>query len=58
MYAHRWYNVRMDAELEPHNIRFPKQLWAEAKEIADKRYEKMSDVLRRALVVYVKENQA
>lgn len=45
----------MDAELEPHNVRFPKQLWAEAKEIADSRYEKMSEVLRRGLVEYVEK---
>lgn len=45
------------AELEAHNIKFPPELWTEAKKIADSRYEKMSEVLRRKLVEYVKENQ-
>lgn len=49
--------MRMD-ELKAHNVKFPKQLWADAKAIADSRYEKMSEVLRRKLVEYVQENQS
>ena len=55
--AQQAYVVRMD-ELEAHNVKFPKQLWADAKAIADARYEKMSEVLRRKLVEYVQENQS
>lgn len=56
MCTQRAYAVCM-AELEAHNIKFPPELWAEAKQIAESRYEKMSEVLRRKLVEYVTENQ-
>lgn len=55
--AHCVYFVGMDSEKSSaHNVRFPDKLWADAKTIADARYERLSDVLRRALVEYVEKN--
>jgi hypothetical protein len=38
------------------NLRVDEALWQEAKRIADERREKLSDVMRRALVEYVESH--
>lgn len=56
MYAQRDYTVSM-GETTIRSIRIPDNLWAEAKTIADNRYETLSEILRRALVDYVEKNR-
>lgn len=40
------------------NIRVEQQLWDDAKAAADENDETISDVIRRALIQYVKENRS
>lgn len=42
----------------PRQIRVPEKLWESAKAAADRNDENVSDVIRRALAQYVKENQS
>jgi hypothetical protein len=42
----------------PRQVRVPKILWDEAKATADANDETISEVVRRALTEYVKENQS
>lgn len=39
-------------------VRVPEKLWDDAKSTADDNDETISEVIRRALVLYVKENQS
>ena len=40
------------------NVRVPDDLWNQAKGIAEARYEKLSSVIRRALIEYVRAHEA
>lgn len=39
------------------NFRAEDELWDKAKEVADRRGDNLSDILRQALETYVKDNQ-
>jgi len=45
----------MAPESNRHNFVIPDELWNRARIIADGRYEKLSDVVRRALLEYVEK---
>jgi len=47
----------MSNETKARSVRIPDALWDEAKAIAERRFETLTEVIRRALVDYVETNR-
>ena len=51
------YSGDMSNETKARSVRIPDALWDEAKAIAERRFETLTEVIRRALVDYVETNR-